>query len=139
MTEPVAHQRVLDDCVQPECLDRISDVLQQLWTEVGDMPDLDRMMFEMAVIELAGNVVRHRHSDTGFECRITLRVSRARLEAVICDSGDPVDVDIAAAALPDDLAEQGRGLPMARAAVDELTYDRVDGLNYWRIRRDRTG
>ena len=61
------------------------------------------------------------------------------LEAVICDSGDLVAVDITDGVLPDDLAEQGRGLPMARAAVDELTYERVGERNRWRISRDRTG
>jgi serine/threonine-protein kinase RsbW len=132
-------QRVLEHCIQPECLNRISDVLQELWAESGDVSELDRMMFEIALIELAGNVVQHRQIDADFDCYITLRVFGAGLEAVICDSGQPVTVDLAAAALPDDLAEHGRGIPMARAALHDLTYERVAGLNYWRIRRDRTG
>jgi serine/threonine-protein kinase RsbW len=140
MTESACHVRVLDDCVQPECLDRISDELQQLWAEAGNVADLDRMMFEIAIVELAGNVVQHRHgAGAGFECRVTIRVLPGSLEAVICDSGDRVDVDISGATMPDDLAEQGRGLPMARGAVDELTYERVGEKNRWRISRDRTG
>lgn len=139
MTESAGHVRVLDGCVEPECLNRISDELHQLWAEVGNVVELDRMMFEIAIVELAGNVVQHRRSADGFECRVTIRVHPGSLEAVICDSGDLVAVDITDGVLPDDLAEQGRGLPMARAAVDELTYERVGERNRWRISRDRTG
>jgi serine/threonine-protein kinase RsbW len=38
----------------------------------------------------------------------------------------------------DSFAESGRGLAMAKAAVDVLTCERHDGDNYWTLSRTRT-
>lgn len=135
---PTGLERVLDDCVNPECLGRIHEALAQLWTEAGDVVDIDRTMFEIAVIEVAGNVVQHNGRGPGFDCRITIRISDATLVAQFCDTGVNADVDLEAATLPDEESEHGRGLAMARAAADELTYERIDGRNSWLITRRRT-
>ena len=42
-------------------------------------------------------------------------------------------------AKPDDLAENGRGLWLAKATLDELDYVRVGDRNTWRLVRNRTG
>jgi serine/threonine-protein kinase RsbW len=137
VTESAAHLRVLQECSRPECLDRIHQAMEELWAEVTDVDQVDRMLFEIAVIEVAGNVVRHGGGDGGFDCQITLRVFDRSLEATFCDTGRRAEVDIAGADLPEEDSEHGRGLAMARDAVDELSYERVDGTNCWRIRRDR--
>jgi anti-sigma regulatory factor (Ser/Thr protein kinase) len=144
------------------------------------------MLFETAVIEVAGNIVRHGRSPNGFRCRVTIGVYDTALEALFEDTADEIDpaaidpaaidpaaidpaaidpaaIDPAAidpAAIDpaavdpaavdpvldsisegwlDEMADHGRGLALARAAVDELTYQRVDGVNQWRVRRVRTG
>ncbi|MBT2531529.1 hypothetical protein J7E83_05170 [Arthrobacter sp. ISL-48] len=48
----------------------------------------------------------------------------------------PVDVDTAA--MPDALAEGGRGRALAKAALDVLLYERHNGANHWTLRRTRT-
>ncbi len=60
-----------------------------------------------------------------------------RVEARFTDTGRPTLVDLAAAAMPGELAEDGRGLALARAAVDELSYERDGAVNRWRIVRRR--
>ena len=75
ITGPVRQQRVLDGCVQPECLDRIRDLLAELWLTDGAIAEVDRNLFETAVIEVAGNIVRHARSADGFDCRVTVGLS----------------------------------------------------------------
>ena len=36
--------------------------------------------------------------------------------------------------MPDADAESGRGLALAAAAVDDMSYERVEGRNHWRLR-----
>ena len=145
-TGPVRHQRVLDSCVEPECLDRIHQLLAELWIAEGGIAEIDRMLFETAVIEVAGNVVRHRRSPNGFRCWVTLGVYDTALEAVFRDTADALDpaavepvLERAAEVWPDETAEHGRGLALARSMVDELSYQRFDGVNQWRVCRVRTG
>ena len=37
--------------------------------------------------------------------------------------------------MPDETAESGRGLPLAWAVLDELGYERGDGVNVWTMLR----
>ena len=48
------------------------------------------------------------------------------------DNGGPLHVDLNAVSLPDDMAERGRGLPLAKAVLDRLIYER-DALNHWTL------
>ena len=137
MTGVAAKERVLEDCVRPDCLDRIHEALGEMWAEVPTVSEADRLLFELAVIEVAGNVVRHGNSGETFDCQIIICVSDTTLSATFCDNGVEAQVDISNAELPDDLAENGRGLAMARDALDELTYQRAGGINRWRLTRQR--
>jgi serine/threonine-protein kinase RsbW len=42
-------------------------------------------------------------------------------------------VDLAAAIMPDDMAERGRGLALAQAALRLLSYFRDEVGNHWRL------
>ena len=42
-------------------------------------------------------------------------------------------IDLSSVAMPDELAESGRGLALAMAAVDDLSYEREGGRNLWRL------
>ena len=125
----------MEDCTGPECLDRIHVALDAWWSTTGDVGTVDRMLFELAVIEVAGNIVAHRTGSAAPAC--TLRVTRAgsSLEAEFLDNGDAVEIDLSALTLPGEDAEGGRGLALVRSAVDELSYDRVGGENRWLISR----
>jgi serine/threonine-protein kinase RsbW len=64
-------------------------------------------------------------------------VTPGKVIAAFGDNGQPAELDLSGAAMPGELAESGRGLPLAKAALDELTYDRVEGRNVWTLVRLR--
>ncbi|WP_052437035.1 ATP-binding protein [Georgenia sp. SUBG003] len=94
------------------------------------------MMFETAVIEVAGNVVEHGRPEGRVVYRFRLAVLPDRVVARL-EAGQEVDGDPGAPGLPDPLAEQGRGLALTRAVLDEFSYERLDGTNVWHLVRYR--
>lgn len=119
-----------------DTLDRIHAFLDEaLAGEPVD--DLVRMQFEIAVAEIAANIVEHTARDAPVGVHLELRLLPDRLEAEFRDDGRPVQVDLASVALPDDLAERGRGLAIARGALDELSYQRDGDTNRWLLVRHR--
>lgn len=131
---------VLHACADPDCLDKVHRLLEDLWAGSPDVSGTDRVMFEMAVIEIAGNIVKHGvgTGEGPVNCNLTLNVYLEKLEANFKDDGRSAAVDVDAAAMPDDLAVSGRGLALAKAAVDVLMYERHNGANHWTLRRTRT-
>jgi len=121
---------------EPGWLDEVHDALARLWAATPAVPDLDRMRFETAVVEIATNIVRHA-VPTGVgpvDATVVLRSAPPRLDAVLSDDGSAVAVDLDPGPV-DDLAEGGRGIALVQNAVDTLTLDREDGRNTWRITR----
>ena len=49
------------------------------------------------------------------------------------DEGDPADVDLTTVTMPDAMAERGRGLALAKACLDQLTYRRDSTGNHWTL------
>lgn len=123
----------VDRCLDAAALDRVHQALAELWARAPHVADTDRTLFEIAVLEVATNVVVHGRTAT--EATIELRASETEVQAIFRDNGAPTEVDVAAAEWPGELAENGRGLPMARAALDDFSHHRVDDLNVWRLRR----
>lgn len=126
-----------------DAVDLAHDQLAGLWTADHVVAPGDRMRFELAVIEILGNIVEHAWiADEGHpsERRLSLRLSLtdASLEAVMSDNGRPSAIDLSAATMPDEDAESGRGLALTLAAVDALDYAREGDRNVWRIRCDRS-
>ncbi|SDD02868.1 ATP-binding protein [Nocardioides lianchengensis] len=126
----------------PDAVDLAHEQLARLWAADGDVLPADRVRFELAVIEILGNIVEHAWiADEGSpsERRLTLALTLTdeRLEAVLGDNGRPASIDLSSATMPGADAESGRGLALSLAAVDSLDYERVDGRNLWRIRCDR--
>jgi serine/threonine-protein kinase RsbW len=129
----------------PELLDTVQDELGRVWAGApargaGDVDDVDRMLFETALVEVLGNLVEHAHTSVGAAVRVELdlAVHPDRVEATLVDDGVwPPDAVLDGAALPEDeLAESGRGLALAAAAAD-ITHTRVDGGNRWTVVRRR--
>jgi len=134
--EPV-HHRSLRVPATPECLERVHVLLAELLTAVPDVADADRIGFETALGELVANVVEHATTHDPVRLTVELTGGPAVLTADLYDDGPPVAVDPAAAAFPEPSAERGRGLALARAAVDEITYRVEAGGNHWSITRRR--
>lgn len=111
-------------------LDRILDTA----AHVGDE---DRMLFRLAVSEVATNIVEHARSREPVEVGIVVRVSETELSAVFTDNADPALIDLENIDMPGADAESGRGLAIALATLDELTRSTAEGStgNTWTLRR----
>lgn len=130
----------VDGAAEPGWLEEVHDAFARLWAAAPDVPDLDRLRFETAVIEIATNVVRHTVpvGDGPVRATILLRARPERLEAELSDDGAPVRVDLDPAPV-DDFAESGRGIALVLRAVDSLSLDRDGDRNTWRLARHRSG
>ncbi|NRQ50557.1 ATP-binding protein [Aeromicrobium stalagmiti] len=122
----------------PASLDEVHDLVARLFDEVPDTSMVDRIRFETAVIEVAGNILEHSRrtdppSDEPRSFDIVLRGDRGELAAEFRDDGRPVQIDFEQISMPGEDAEDGRGLALALATVDEISHERHDGLNIWRI------
>ena len=116
------------------------DALHELVAQVGrDHPEVDAAdlaLLETATLEVAGNVVEHGTPPQRVWYWFSLQVTPEALRAVLVDSGDPLP-ELEAAPADDPMAESGRGLALARAALTELTYERQGDRNAWRMTRVR--
>ena len=127
----------------PESLDRLHDLLQQVAEEHPAVAPTDIMLFETAVIEIAGNVVEHGRPHGTVAWSFNLAVLPDRLAAVLSDDGQEYALEEEQLAdgrwaMPEDaFAEGGRGLALASVALDELDYSRSGGINSWTMVRHR--
>lgn len=129
--------------VEPESLDLVHDRLQAFWSHDDAVCVTDRTRFEMAVVEVVANILEHAFQldadAPGRLLSVTLTVTPDRIEAVLSDNGFPAEIDLGAVTMPDEDATSGRGLALAVAAIDEVTYDRTGGRNHWRLTCRRSG
>lgn len=137
MCARAAHRRTLRVAATPECLERVHALLAELLGDVAGVSDADRIGFETALAELVANVVEHAGTRGPVRLTVELRAGPTDLTADLYDDGPPAVLDPADAAFPDPLAERGRGLALARAAVDEVAYALEAGVNHWSITRHR--
>ena len=131
-SEPVARRLAI--CARPQCLERVHELLTALWLDTPHVAAADRIAFETAVAEVAANIVEHAGAGAQVELDLVVAAHDDRMEACFRDTGRAADVDVASAEMPDDLAETGRGLPLARAAAD-VSYERAGAVNRWRVTR----
>jgi serine/threonine-protein kinase RsbW len=129
--------RVLQARADPDCLSRVHELVAALWADAPDVAGVDRITFETAVAEVAANIVQHAAAEGVVDFDLEVRAFPDRLEALFADNGLAADVDVAARELPDETAESGRGIALAWAALDELTYQRDGAVNRWRLVRRR--
>lgn len=122
----------------PEMLELVHAVLERLWEAHEDVAMADRVRFETAVVEVLGNIIEHAYEldspaagNRRFD--VSLVASETELVAAFGDDGLPMAIDLSTVAMPDELAESGRGLALAMAALDDLSYERQGGRNLWRL------
>ncbi len=141
MTEP---ERVeLAASVDESAIEAVQDHLEGLWQRHPDVADIDRIRFETGLIEILGNIVEHafgpEHDDGTRRLEVLLQVHDDRIEAVLEDNGLPGHIDLSGAVMPGDDAESGRGLPLAKATLDHIGYERIEDRNHWDLVCSRTG
>lgn len=130
-TEPEIHLAGIAD---PVLVDRVHDALDQLFERAPAAGEEDRMLFRLAVSEVATNVVEHAAAREPIHVTVQLDADHEGLSAVFTDTADPALIDLNAVSMPGEEAESGRGLAIALATLDELVHER-DGGNTWRLRR----
>jgi serine/threonine-protein kinase RsbW len=129
----------------PAMLDLVHAVLEKLWEQHEDVATADRIRFETAVIEVLGNIVEHAYeldaapADVLRRFDVSLSATSDELVARFGDNGIPMALDLSEVTMPGVDAESGRGLALAVAALDDLSYERVDGRNLWRLTCRRRG
>ena len=122
----------------PDDVDAVHNLLEAVWSDRPKVADVDRFSFDTAIVELTSNVIRHGDSGTGISCSITINVREDRIEATLVDTGKIAQVELEKSAMPDGLAESGRGIPLIKALVDTISYTRDRDLNKWQIARKFT-
>jgi len=120
----------------PEELDRLQDLLERAAADHPEVSSTDLIMFETAVVEIAGNVVQHGRPQGEVRWEFRLQVLPDRLDACLSDGGAAFE-HVAATEMPDEEAESGRGMPLAAAALDRLEYSRIFDVNHWEMVRLR--
>jgi len=119
-------------------LGELHELLDQVRAEQTELDALELAMLETAVIEVAGNVIEHGTPPGGIEYEFLLEVSGNGLHGLLYDNGDQVSLPDTNGAEQDELAESGRGLLLARAALTELRYERQGDRNAWFMTRLRS-
>lgn len=125
----------------------VHDALHRFWRRASNLlPATEqpgwRLEFATALMEVAANIFRHAYAPqqrpASFSLRLCLFPDRA--EAVLTDSGVALSVRLPVGPLPDpldldveELPEDGMGLAVAQAALDELAYRRQGKSNVWRL------
>lgn len=117
-SEPV---EIVTRCVAPVDIERLQESLDPL-RGLDGVPPRDLLLFETALVEVVGNVVRAGEGSEMFDAVVTVRLREDRLEAELRDNAAPADVRLDRP-LPGASEEHGRGLPLARAALDELRHE----------------
>lgn len=96
------------------------------------------MRLGIAVNEIAANIIEHATAAVGRLVRLQMWAHVRDNEVLIklTDDGMPLSADLPSGDMPDELAERGRGLPLARAVLNRLNYHRADELNHWELAID---
>ena len=114
-------------------VDSLLDEVDRLWEKAPAVPDDDRLLFALAVSEIATNIVEHSPPGTRIDALVSAAPSA--LSAELRDTAAPAHIDLAGAAMPDANAESGRGLALSRTVLDELEHTGSDTGNAWRMVR----
>lgn len=134
-------------CAGVAGLERVHELMAEYWRAVDTAGCCGadatwRALFDSAVAEIAGNIVRHAYPDPTDDDRfqVTLQCFDDRMEAILVDRGVPYDLSPPTRSadmrdvLDDFELDHGWGLPIAYAATDSLEYERLpDGSNRWRL------
>ena len=116
-------------------LDQIEHVLGELWAQHPHVPHDVRVRLGIAVGEIAANIIEHatKGLDRLVELQMWAHVRDADVLVTFADDGIPTPIHLPRPEMPPELAESGRGLPLAHAVLNDLTYHRADEVNHWTL------
>ena len=111
----------------------VDSQLDALWAIHPRVPNDVRMQMQIATAEVGANIVEHTGSGHPLRIRMSAAVVGDQVQVMFTDNGPPADIDLAHVALPDDMAERGRGLAMAQALLERLEYRCDETGNHWTL------
>lgn len=130
-----AWERTVHLLVPPQDVNEVHESVGDLWTLNADLGSLERMRFETALVELAGNVIEHAAGEQRLLCSLVLKRTPTALEALLTDTGVEVKVPFRAAMPdPEEMSESGRGVALIEMLMDDFSYERDAAGNRWRLR-----
>ncbi len=130
--------RILEANAGPGVLTEIARVLDETWLAHPEVPEAIRMQVNIAAGEIGANIVEHAARGRPVPIRMEVNVLVHEVEVTFTDGGVSAAIDLGSVSFPDELAERGRGLPLSKAALAELSYRR-DSANHWRLVSKRFG
>lgn len=119
--------------VPPEDINAVHEFLRSIWAENPHIPPRDQLRFETAIIELVANVILYSVATSGGTCEVIIETSESKIDAIITDNGELAALELDEHIMPDEFSESGRGIPLMRALVDELSFDTSENKNIWRM------
>lgn len=125
-----AESGVLDTTTGSATLDQIGTMLEAMWSVHDHVPSSVRTEVAIAVGEIGANIIEHAAQNRPVRLRMEVLVSPEEVRVAFLDDGPPAEVDLGKAAMPDPMAEGGRGLALAHAVLDRLVYHR-NLFNHW--------
>jgi serine/threonine-protein kinase RsbW len=107
----------------------IADLREAIGRATDDRP---LMFFETALAEIGNNALLHANVSAENPVEYVLRSNADTVVAWVIDRGPTVGSHWVGE-MPPASNEAGRGLALARAMLDELGYQRVGGVNKWKL------
>lgn len=128
---------VFDAPAIPGTLEQIRLTLAKVWAAHPQVPESVRAEIEIATGEIAANIVEHAGTDRVVHIRMEVLVLADEVQVRFIDDGRAVHADLESVRLPDEMAERGRGLAVARAVLRKLSYLRTKDGNQWTLLSER--
>lgn len=123
----------------PDPLGAIQAELDSLWLNHPHVPDVIRTQMSIAAAEIGANIVEHSGGREPVRIQMSSEVVGDQVHVGFTDDGPPAEIDLASVAMPDDMAERGRGLALAQTVLDQLAYRCDDLGNQWTLISQRFG
>ena len=126
---------ILRAFAEREVLDEIEHAVAALWEQYPRVPRDVRIGLGIAVAEIAANIIEHatKGLDRPVQLEMGAHVRDHDVLIDFTDDGIPTLVDLTTLETPHELDEGGRGLLLAQAVLDQLTYQRAEGVNHWTL------
>lgn len=117
----------------PDFPAQVERTLRETWAAHSEVPKAIRMEVGTAAAEVANNILDHAGRGRDLRIRMETRVFDDHVRVDFTDDGLPGELDLNAMLMPDVMAESGRGLPLARASLSDLSYRRDESGNHWTL------
>lgn len=126
---------ILSTLARPAALDQIEHTVADLWKRHTYVPDHIRIQLRIAITEVVANIVEHatKGLDRPVRLQMSAHVRTNQVQIQFTDDGIPNPVQLAEVTMPAELAERGRGIPLAKAVLSQLSYDRAEARNRWTL------